>query len=108
MGDEAEWEIERRDGPDHSDRDPHREADLALAGRNRVEGDELAGERARLGGCELERPDGALRLDPRRADRLGRLGGDRPGEILFALGEQTGGRVEDLGALPPRRAATVQ
>ncbi len=108
VGDEVEWKVERRDRPDHADRDTHRESHLALPRRDGVEGDELAGEGARLGGRELERPDGALRLDPRRADRLGRLGGDRPGKVLLALGEQAGGRVEDLRPLPPRQAAAVQ
>ena len=47
--------------------------ELALAGRDGVERDHLAGQLARLGGGELERADGALGLDPSGLDRLGRL-----------------------------------
>ena len=42
------------------------------------------------------------------ADRLGGLGGDRPGKLLLALGEQAGGGVEDLGALPTWQGAGAQ
>jgi hypothetical protein len=106
--DEVEREVERRDRADDADRDAHREPHLALPGGDGVERDELAGERARLGGRELERPDGALRFDPRRADRLGGLGGDRPGEVFHPLGHEASRRVEDLCPLPARQAAAVQ
>ena len=91
VGDEVEREVERADRADHADRHPQREAELALARRGGVERDHLAGQRAGLGGGELERADGALGLDPGRLDRLGRLGGDDAGELLAALGEQPGG-----------------
>ena len=68
-------------------------------------GDDVAGQRARLGGGELERPDGPLGLDPGRLDRLGRLLGDDLGELVAALGEQPGRGVEDLGPLPRAAAA---
>ena len=64
-------------------------------------GDHVAGQRAGLGGGELERADRPLRLDPRRLDRLGRLPGDELGELVAPLGQQPGGVVEDLGPLPP-------
>ena len=38
-------------------------------------------------------------------DRLGRLGGDDPGELVAPLGEQAGRGVEDLGPLPRAAAA---
>ncbi len=108
VGDEVEGEVERRDRPDDTDRNAHGEPDLALAGGDRIEGDDLTGERAGLGGGELERPDGALRFDPCRADRLGSLGCNRPGELLLAFAEQAGRCVEDLGPLPPRQGASLQ
>ncbi len=73
-----------------------------------VEGDHVAGQRARLGGGELERADGPLGLDPGRLDRLGRLPGDDLGELVAALGEQAGRGVEDLGPLPARQRAAGQ
>ena len=66
------------------------------------------GQRAGLGGGEAERLDGALGLDARRLQRLGRLGGDDPGELVAPLGEQAGGGVEDLGALPARQRSGGQ
>ena len=68
-------------------------------------GDHVAGQRAGLGGGELERADRPLGLDPGRLDRLGRLPGDDLGELVAALGEQAGGGVEHLGPLPPRQRA---
>ena len=64
--DQVEREVERRDRTDHTDRTPHREPDLALAGRDRIERNEVAVERARLGGGStvgnaiVDHPDVAL------------------------------------------------
>ena len=68
----------------------------------RRRGDHLAGELARLDRGELERADRPLGLDARRLQRLGRLGGDDPRELLLAIDEALRGSVQDLGALPGR------
>ena len=107
MGDEVQREVEGADGTDDADRHAEGEAELAFARRGRVERDHLAGELAGLHGRELERADRALGFDPSRPDRLGRLLGDDPRELLDPLLQPLCGGVEDLGS-PPRRQASAR
>ena len=103
MDDQVQWEVERGDRTDNADRAVHREPDLALAGRNRVERNEAAVECSRLGRRKLERTHGALHLGPRRTNRLGRFGRDDLSELLLPLGQQPSSEVEDFCSLPPRQ-----
>ena len=75
-----------------------READLALAAGDGVERHDLAGQRAGLGGGELERADRPLGLDACRLDRLGRLVGDDLGELVAPLGRAARAAVSRISA----------
>ena len=70
-----------------------------------VERHDVAGQRARLGGGEPERADGALGLRPCGLDRLGRLVGDDPGELLQPLGRAA--RRRGRGSRPAATAAAA-
>ena len=99
VGDEVQREVERGDRPDDPDGHPQREAELAVAGRRAGHRHDVTGERAGLDRREAERLDGAGGLGPGRGDRLGRLLGDDPGQLLVALGDDAHRSLEHLGPL---------
>ena len=96
MGDEVERVVERSDGDDHAYRHPFEVAAALLAAGEGVEGNGLAEQALGLLAGDRQGVDGAFGLAPGLLDRLGSLAGDRLGEVLEVVGDDFGGREQDL------------
>ena len=108
VADQVEREVERSDGPDHTNRYPLDEPGLADPSRTGVHADHVTAQRAGHRGREPGRVYRPGRFTPGCGDRLASLGGDALSKLFSAVGKRGGKSIQDGRPFVGRKHPGVQ
>ena len=85
MHHQVQRKVERGNRPDHPDRHPHRETDLADSARRRFERNRLSRQSSGFGRRKTQSADSSFDFDAGRTNRLGGFACDDPREFLAVI-----------------------